>query len=219
MNQFSDENHQAEGGSDPVDKRFNRRSVLKGGIAAGAGVTALLLGRGLSEQNQSRRANTSELLDLAMQAHGGLERWRQVQSLDVRLSLTGGLLRLKGYPESMPNVNMKTDARRPAVTIMPYAQPAERDLPTCQKRFAHPLAMQPGREPQTNEPVLRKGEAHALPQCRSGELRGHRLLRLRRHGDLFFSPPLDIRRVAAYTSNMSAEKPRPFATPCLCTAL
>ncbi len=44
----------------------------------------------------------SELLDLALQAHGGLERWREVQSLDVRVSLTGGLYRLKGYPEGVP---------------------------------------------------------------------------------------------------------------------
>jgi len=46
------------------------------------------------------------LLDLALQAHGGLERWRDVQSLDVRVSLTGGLYRVKGYPEGVPNVNM-----------------------------------------------------------------------------------------------------------------
>jgi hypothetical protein len=40
----------------------------------------------------------SGLLHVALQAHGGLERWREVQSLDVRVSLTGGLYRLKGYP-------------------------------------------------------------------------------------------------------------------------
>ena len=31
----------------------------------------------------------TELLDMVLQAHGGLERWRDVQSLDVRVSLTG----------------------------------------------------------------------------------------------------------------------------------
>jgi flavin reductase (DIM6/NTAB) family NADH-FMN oxidoreductase RutF len=30
---------------------------------------------------------------LALQAHGGLERWGELQSLDVRVSLTGGLYR------------------------------------------------------------------------------------------------------------------------------
>ena len=47
--------------------------------------------------------------------------WRhQVHSLDVRVD-NGGLFRLKGYPEGMPNVNLKIDVRRPAVTITPYA--------------------------------------------------------------------------------------------------
>jgi hypothetical protein len=41
----------------------------------------------------------------------------------VRVSLTGGLYRLKGYPEGVPNVTVRIDARRPAVTITPYARP------------------------------------------------------------------------------------------------
>ncbi len=66
----------------------------------------------------------SGLLDVALHAHGGFERWREVQSLDVRLSLTGGLYRVKGYPEGVSNVNIRIDARRPAVTITPYARPS-----------------------------------------------------------------------------------------------
>ena len=68
----------------------------------------------------------SELLDLALQAHGGLERWSGVQSLDVHVSLTGGLYLIKGYPEGVPNVTMRIDARRPAVIISPYARPDHR---------------------------------------------------------------------------------------------
>jgi hypothetical protein len=68
----------------------------------------------------------SDLLDFALHAHGGLERWREVQRLDMRVSLTGGLYRLKGYPEGVPNVNMTIDARRPFVTITPYARPDHR---------------------------------------------------------------------------------------------
>ena len=33
----------------------------------------------------------SDLLDLALKAHGGLDRWHEVKSLDVRVSLTGAL--------------------------------------------------------------------------------------------------------------------------------
>src|SRR5882762_5925801 len=36
----------------------------------------------------------SDLLDLALKAHGGLDRWREVKSLDVRVSLTGALYHL-----------------------------------------------------------------------------------------------------------------------------
>ncbi len=59
----------------------------------------------------------SDLLDLALKAHGGLDRWREVKSLDVRVSLTGALYHLKGYPEGVPNVTVRIDTRRPAVTI------------------------------------------------------------------------------------------------------
>jgi len=44
----------------------------------------------------------SGLLDLALKAHGGLDRWREVKSLEVRVSLTGALYHLKGYPEGCP---------------------------------------------------------------------------------------------------------------------
>ena len=100
----------------PVD-----RDTLPEGFAAGAGVTAPLLGSGESEQNQSRRANTGELLDLALQyARRSRTLASSANPYNVSVSVTGGLFRLKGYPEGMPNVNMKIDARRPAVSITPY---------------------------------------------------------------------------------------------------
>ena len=43
-----------------------------------------------------------DLLDYALHAHGGLECWRKVESLDVRVSLRGGLYHLKGFPEAVP---------------------------------------------------------------------------------------------------------------------
>ena len=62
----------------------------------------------------------SELLDLVLSAHGCLERWREVQIIDLKLSTTGGLFRIKGFPEGLPNVSMHIQAQRPAVTITPY---------------------------------------------------------------------------------------------------
>jgi hypothetical protein len=59
-------------------------------------------------------------LDLALNAHGGLDRWRQVQSLDVRISLTGGLHRLKGHPDGVPNALMHVRTRRVGVDVSPW---------------------------------------------------------------------------------------------------
>lgn len=62
----------------------------------------------------------NELLELVLSAHGGLERWREVQTIDLKLSITGGLFRIKGFPEGLPNVSMHIEAQRPAVNIAPY---------------------------------------------------------------------------------------------------
>ena len=34
----------------------------------------------------------SDLLELAMNAHGALDRWREIKTLDLRMTLTGGLV-------------------------------------------------------------------------------------------------------------------------------
>ncbi len=62
----------------------------------------------------------SDLLELAMSAHGGLDRWREIKTLDLRMSLTGSLFRIKGYPEGVPNVLMHVDTQRIAVDTSPW---------------------------------------------------------------------------------------------------
>ena len=84
----------------------------------------------------------SDLLDLALKAHGGLDRWREVKSLDVRASLTGALYHLKGYPEGVSNVTVKIDTGRPAVTISPYARPDHRGYFTPDRVWIEDLAGQ-----------------------------------------------------------------------------
>ena len=65
----------------------------------------------------------SELLDLALTAHGGQDRWRRIHSLEARLSLTGALYKAKGFPDGVPNVTMTVDAHRPALSVAPYGPP------------------------------------------------------------------------------------------------
>lgn len=62
----------------------------------------------------------SDLLELAMHAHGGFERWREINSLDVRVSLTGQMYAIKGQPQGMADVLMHVDAREPSVAVSPF---------------------------------------------------------------------------------------------------
>jgi hypothetical protein len=65
----------------------------------------------------------NDLLNLAIKAHGGLERWKQVRSLQAKVTLNGALWRIKGRPNGLPGVLMRADTRQPAMTITPFPSP------------------------------------------------------------------------------------------------
>src|SRR5262245_31027441 len=44
------------------------------------------------------------LLKLAIEAHGGLERWHQVHGIDLKLTIGGGFWQLKGLPQGLVDV-------------------------------------------------------------------------------------------------------------------
>jgi hypothetical protein len=46
----------------------------------------------------------SELLDLSVNAHGGLERWNKVAAIKVAASITGAIWFVKGKGDSLKNV-------------------------------------------------------------------------------------------------------------------
>src|SRR6266852_7702354 len=58
----------------------------------------------------------NELLGLAVSAHGGLERWSRIRSIDVSLIISGQLLEVKGFPEHQ-HTKVTIDADRPR-TVM-----------------------------------------------------------------------------------------------------
>ena len=58
----------------------------------------------------------SNLLETAIEAHGGWERWQQIKKLTAHASINGGLWNLKGWPQVF------ADTR---VTIDPHRQHAE----------------------------------------------------------------------------------------------
>src|SRR5258708_33378035 len=62
----------------------------------------------------------SELLDLGLRAHGGLSRWGEIEAFQLKVSIGGGLWRLKGLPDGLRDVTLRIQAHRPSVTITPF---------------------------------------------------------------------------------------------------
>jgi hypothetical protein len=52
------------------------------------------------------------LLKLAIEAHGGLERWRQFNEVKANVSITGALWHLKSQPDVLKNVQVVAQLHR-----------------------------------------------------------------------------------------------------------
>jgi len=61
-----------------------------------------------------------DLLTRALDAHGSLSRWREVEAFHLKVSIGGGLWRLKGLPDGLRDVTLRIQAHRPIVTITPF---------------------------------------------------------------------------------------------------
>ena len=59
-------------------------------------------------------------LTRALDAHGGLSRWQEIGALQLKVSIGGGLWRLKGLPDGLRDVTLRIQAHRPIVTITPF---------------------------------------------------------------------------------------------------
>lgn len=64
----------------------------------------------------------NELLELAVNAHGGMKRWEQVNRIHLQLSVTGFLFAIKGLPDGMTDMLMSIDCREQSVTVAPYSR-------------------------------------------------------------------------------------------------
>src|SRR5437667_4074348 len=61
-----------------------------------------------------------DLLTRALDAHGGLSRWQEIEAFRLKVSIGGGLWRLKGLPDGLRDVTLRIQAHRPIVTITPF---------------------------------------------------------------------------------------------------
>ncbi len=71
----------------------------------------------------------NELLELAVSAHGGLDRWKHIMSIDVSLIISGQLLEVKGFPEHQ-HTKVTIDADRPRTVMEPYGDEGARGIYT-----------------------------------------------------------------------------------------
>jgi len=59
----------------------------------------------------------SELLDLALKAHGGLDRWRQIRSIRVAASITGAIWFVKSQGDVLKDVVLTADTRTERLVV------------------------------------------------------------------------------------------------------
>jgi hypothetical protein len=59
----------------------------------------------------------SELLDTAINAHGGLDRWNKVKAIKTAASLTGAIWFVKGRGDVLKNVDLLAETKRERLTM------------------------------------------------------------------------------------------------------
>jgi hypothetical protein len=59
----------------------------------------------------------SDLLDLTVKAHGGLDRWNKIKAIKVAASITGAIWYVKGKPDFLKNVLLTVETGNEQVTV------------------------------------------------------------------------------------------------------
>ena len=60
----------------------------------------------------------NELLSTAIKAHGGMDRWSTITSVEITASITGAIWHVKGKPDVLKNVLMTADTRSERLTTV-----------------------------------------------------------------------------------------------------
>src|SRR5260370_9517720 len=71
------------------------------------------------ENDQTLGDRMKDSLTRALDAHGGLSRWQEIGALQLKVSIGGGLWRLKGLPDRLREVTLRIQAHLPTVTVPP----------------------------------------------------------------------------------------------------
>jgi hypothetical protein len=65
----------------------------------------------------ANQAGKSDLLNLAVKAHGGLDRWNKVKAIKVAASITGAIWFVKGKGDFLKNVVLTAETRNERLTV------------------------------------------------------------------------------------------------------
>jgi hypothetical protein len=63
-----------------------------------------------------------DLLDIAINAHGGLDRWNKVRSIRIDASITGAIWFVKGTPDVLKDVVITAETKRERLTMEIHGQ-------------------------------------------------------------------------------------------------
>lgn len=70
----------------------------------------------------------SDLLDLAIDAHGGWERWRQIEALRAHVGIGGAIWSVKGWPGIFDDAEVSIETRRQHVEYTPFVEAGRRSV-------------------------------------------------------------------------------------------
>lgn len=70
----------------------------------------------------------SELLEIALNGHGGLKRWQDIETLTARITVSGLLFGMKGKPDPFQNSEVIVERKQPRTIYAPFAGTGQRGV-------------------------------------------------------------------------------------------
>ncbi|CAN5310026.1 hypothetical protein BH10PSE10_BH10PSE10_18200 [soil metagenome] len=70
----------------------------------------------------------SDLLDTAVAAHGGWDRWQRLKTITAHISAGGAALHLKGWPKAFADTRVSIDPHRQHTEFLPFAEAGQRGI-------------------------------------------------------------------------------------------
>ncbi|TLX12999.1 hypothetical protein [Rhizobium sp. MHM7A] len=64
----------------------------------------------------------TDLLDFAIQAHGGFELWQRIEQLRAHIKVGGAVWHVKGWPDAYADIHTMVSTRRPYTEFTPFLE-------------------------------------------------------------------------------------------------